>query len=181
VFELTGPRVLVCGSRRWPWPTTVEACWIVWQHVMAAGWWLIEGATGADWAAHLWCGTHGLGADRHRCHPVDWEAERHARPGQWRKAGPERNTRMLVQERSRLVIAFHERLDTAAGETSDMCARGLLSAVPVWLVPGRDPQVSRWLRLAEFPQHRRARIRRELEAALPPQPGLFSDGSDELE
>jgi hypothetical protein len=62
-----------------------------------------------------------------------------------------------------------------------MCVRGLLNAVPVWLVPGRDPQVGRWLRLAEFPQPRVARIRRELHAATPSQqPGLFGDGSDEL-
>lgn len=86
---------------------------------------------------------------------------------------------MLLQEHPRLIIAFHEGLNPAAGGTSDMCVRELSSAAPVWLVPGRDPQVGRWLRLAEFPQPRVARIRRELEAALPPGPGLFGDGSGE--
>lgn len=88
---------------------------------------------------------------------------------------------MLVQERPRLVIAFHEGLDPAAGGPSDICVRALLNGVPVWLVPGRNPQVGRWLRLAEFPQRRRARTQREFEAApLPPQPRLFGDGSDGL-
>lgn len=181
-FELTEPRVLVCGSRHWPWPATVDAVLNRLAARHGGRLIVIEGAAaGADWAAHLWCGAHGLEADRHRCHPVDWEAERRARPAQWRKAGPERNTRMLVQERPRLVIAFHEGLDPAAGGTSDMCVRALLSGVPVWLVPGRNPRVGRWLRLAEFPQRRRARIQRELEAApMPPQPRLFGDGSDGL-
>ncbi|MBQ0997481.1 SLOG family protein [Streptomyces nigra] len=182
MLELTDLRVLICGSRRWPWPATVEGVLdrLAARHNDRLV--VIEGAAaGADWAAHLWCGAHGLGADRHRCYPVDWEAERRTRPHQWRQAGPERNTRMLVKERPQLIIAFHERLDPAAGGTSDMCVRGLLSAVPVWLMPGQDPQAGRWLRLAEFPQPRVARIRRELDAAiLSRQPGLFGDGSDEL-
>jgi YspA, cpYpsA-related SLOG family len=96
-FKLSDPRVLVSGSRRWPWPGTVEAV----LDRLAAGHGdqlvVIEGAArGADYAAHLWCERHGLPAHRHRCYPVDWRTERRTRPHQWRLAGPERNTRMLL-------------------------------------------------------------------------------------
>ncbi|MFE7243715.1 SLOG family protein [Streptomyces sp. NPDC057580] len=82
-------RVLVCGSRRWPWPESVEA--VLDRLAARHGDQLvvIEGAaTGADAAAHKWCLSKGLGPDRHRCHPVDWAAERRARPKDWRLAGP---------------------------------------------------------------------------------------------
>ncbi|MFH9002064.1 hypothetical protein ACH4E5_02260 [Streptomyces afghaniensis] len=76
MLELAERRVLVWGSRRWPWPSTVEGA-----------------ATGADAAACGWCRRLGLGNDRHRCHPVDWTSAKRERPQEWRMAGPERNTR----------------------------------------------------------------------------------------
>jgi hypothetical protein len=179
VFELSDPRVLLCGSRRWPWPKTVEA--VLDRLVAGHGERLvvIEGAaTGADQAAHLWCERRGLQADRHRCHPVDWRAERQARPQQWRMAGPERNSRMLLQDRPRLIVAFHDHFDPGSGGTSDMALRGLLRDVPVWLVPGEDPAVGRWLSLGLFPQQRVSRVRRELDAADPQlAQGLFANGA----
>jgi len=166
-FVLDEPRVLFCGSRRWPWPGTVE---VVLDRLLARhGEQLvvIEGAaTGADHAAHQWCERHGLSDDRHRCHPVDWRAERRARPNGWRMAGPERNTRMLLQDRPRLIIGFHDHFAPASGGTSDMALRGLLREVPVWLVPGADPLAGRWLTLDLFPRQRVARVRRERDAAL---------------
>jgi len=133
---------------------------------------VIEGAaSGADCAAHNWCLRRGIGPDRHRCHPVDWAAERRARPKDWRLAGPERNTRMLLDECPRLIIAFHDHLSVESGGTSDMCARGLIRDVPVWLVPGGDASVGRWLRLELFPTARISRIRRELGFAAP-TPGM---------
>ncbi|MFC8412550.1 SLOG family protein [Streptomyces coelicoflavus] len=149
--ELSDPRVLVCGDRRWLWPGTVTAV----LDRLAARYGdrliVIEGAaSGADRAAHCWCKRNGLGPDRHRCHPVDWKAERLARPKTWRLAGPERNTRML-RERPRLIVAFHSRFDPGSGGTSNMCLRGLISNVPAWLLPGPDPDVGR------------ERVRRELE------------------
>jgi hypothetical protein len=130
---------------------------------------VIEGAArGADQAAHLWCERHGLPEDRHRCHPVDWRAKRQARLQRWPLAGPERNSRMLLQDRPRLIICFHDHLDPASGETSDMALRGLLRDVPVWLVPCEDPAVGRWLSLDLFPHQRASRIRRELDAAALP-------------
>lgn len=110
------PRVLVCGSRRWPWPDTVTA--VVDRLAARHGDRLvvIEGAaTGADRAAHRWCEHHRLPAWRHRCYPVVWNAERQRRPRSWHWAGPERNQRMLLEEEPRLVIAFHEDLDPDKG------------------------------------------------------------------
>jgi len=90
-------------------------------------------------------------------------------------AGPERNTRMLLEEHPRLIIAFHDHFDPGSGGTSDMCLRGLLKDVPVWLVPGEDPGTGRWLRLENFPQTRTDRVRRELgiSPSGPDVPGLF--------
>lgn len=113
--------------------------------------------------------------------PLSWTAERRARASQWRQAGPQRNTRMLLNERPRLIIAFHDHFDTASGGTSDMCMRGLLHRVPAWLVPGPEPRVGRWLKLAEFPQRRKERISRELAAAWDSQPGLFDGEGDSPE
>ncbi|MER6559340.1 SLOG family protein [Streptomyces sp. NPDC001027] len=165
-MELADPRVLVCGDRRWAWPGTVAAV----LDRLAARYGdrlvVIEGAaSGADQAAHLWCERSGLNGDHHRCHPVDWQAERQARPKAWRSAGPERNTRMLLQEHPRLIIAFHTRLDPGTGGTSDMCLRGLLAGIPAWHVTGPDPGVGRWLLPHEFPRRRRDRVRSELDVA----------------
>lgn len=88
---LEEPRVLVCGNRLWPWSATVQA---VQERLLARhgeSLVVIEGAaTAADQAAHTWCERHDFGPGRQRCHPVDWQAERRERPGQWRMAGPER-------------------------------------------------------------------------------------------
>jgi hypothetical protein len=171
-FELNDPQVLVCGSRRWPWPGTVEA--VLDRLAARHGEHLvvIEGAArGADHAAHLWCQRHGLPEDRHRCHPVDWAAERRARPRQWRLAGPERNSRMLLQDQPQLIICFHGHFDPTSGGTSDMALRGLLRQVPVWLVPGEDPDTGRWLALDLFPHQRASRARRELDAFAQPPAG----------
>jgi hypothetical protein len=164
--ELIDPRVLVCGDRRWLWPTTVAEVLdrLAARHGDRLV--VIEGAaSGADRAAHFWCELNGFDEDRHRCHPVDWRAARRARPKQWRLAGPERNTRMLLQEHPQLIVAFHARLAPGTGGTSDMCLRGLLGGVPAWLVTGPDPDVGRWLRLEEFPRWRRERVRSELDVA----------------
>lgn len=159
-------RVLFCGSRRWPWPHTV---WTVLDRLSERHGnklVVIEGAcSGADLAAHSWCEHKELSPDQHRCYPVDWRAERRARPKEWRLAGPERNTRMLLQERPGLIIALHDHFATATGGTSDMALRGLLRDVRVWLVPGEDYRVGRWLNLAAFPRKRVERVRSELEVA----------------
>ncbi|MFE4519099.1 hypothetical protein ACFRMQ_33485 [Kitasatospora sp. NPDC056783] len=55
---------------------------------------------------------------------------------------------MLLQERPRLIIAFHDHFSPDSGGTSDMRLRGLLRQVPVWLVPHEDVQQGMWLRLA---------------------------------
>ena len=161
------PRVLICGSRRWPWPDTVTTVLdrLATRHGDRLV--VIEGAaTGADRAAHRWCEHHHLPAWRHRCYPVVWNAERQRRPRSWHWAGPERNQRMLLAEEPRLVIAFHEELDPGKGGTSDTCLRALLLAIPVWLTPGPDPDLGLWLTSDQFPAHRVGDLRRQLNRAL---------------
>ncbi|MET9290378.1 SLOG family protein [Streptomyces sp. NPDC003077] len=177
-MELADPRVLVCGDRWWAWPGTVVAVLDRLEARHGDRLVVIDGAaSGADWAAHVWCERNGLGDDRHRCHPVDWQAARRANPRTWRSAGPERNTRMLLREHPQLIIAFHARLGPRSGGTSDMCLRGLLIDVPTWLVTGPDPDVGRWLLLAEFPEWRRGRVRDELDVAR--QARLAVQGDDD--
>jgi len=83
---------------------------------------------------------------------------------------------MLLEERPRLIVAFHDHFDPASGGTSDMCLRGLVMDVPVWLVPGEDPGLGCWLRPGMFPRPRMERVRRELGAGQRPggAPTLFS-------
>jgi len=82
-------------------------------------------------------------------------------------AGPECNTRMLLQDRPQLIVSFHDRFDPARGGTSDMALRGLLRQVPVWLVPGEDPAVGRWLSLDKFLRQRASRARRRCAGGPP--------------
>ncbi|MFL1901126.1 SLOG family protein [Streptomyces tauricus] len=128
-MDLIDARVLVCGNRQWAWPDTVTAV----LNRLAARYGdrliVIEGAaSGADRVAHHLCKRNGLGANRHRCYPVDWETERRARPKTRRLAGPERKTRMLLQVPARSA----ER-------------------VPARLVTGPEPGVGPWLS-DELPQ-----------------------------
>ena len=172
-FEMSDPRILVCGSRRWPWPAAVEVALDGLALRYGRALVVIEGAaSGADSAAHRWCEDHGLGPDCHRCYPVDWTAARRERPKDWRLAGPERNARMLLEEHPQLIVAFHDALDPAKGGTSAMCLRGVVAQVPVWLVPGEDPRAGRWLSLDFFPGKRADRVGREL-GVRPPLPALF--------
>ncbi|MEU0640486.1 MULTISPECIES: SLOG family protein [Streptomyces] len=185
MLELSEPRVLVCGSRRWPWPLAVEAVLDRLTARYGQDLVVIEGAaTGADRAAHDWCRSHGLGEDRHRCYPVDWAAEKRSRPDRWRMAGPERNTRMLLNEHPRLVVAFHDHFTPASGGTSDMALRAALSQVPVWLVPGPGVTVGTWVRNGIFPAGRTRRVTAELRAAQgrqnrdPDHPAIPDDDRD---
>ncbi len=154
---LSDPRVLITGSRQWPpaWDATVEQVLdrlLDRYHERLV---VIEGrAQGVDAAAHHWCLRHRLGPNRHRCYPVDWATEQLRRPTAWRRAGHDRNTRMLLQEWPRLVIAFHHQFNGGAGGTSNMCLKALLAGLPVWLVPGPDPTIGQWLRLDQFPTRR---------------------------
>lgn len=71
-----------------------------------------------------------------------------------------------------LIVAFHDQFDPGSGGTSDMCLRGLLKDVPVWLVRREDPGTGSWLRLNAFPERRADRVRRELGISSN-TPGLF--------
>jgi hypothetical protein len=71
----------------------------------------------------------------------------------------------MLAENPRLIVAFHDHFDPALGGTSDICLRGLQRDVPVWLVPGQDADVGRWLQSGLFPRGRTERVRGELAAA----------------
>jgi hypothetical protein len=76
---------------------------------------------------------------------------------------------MLLQDQPQLIVCFHDHFDAASGGTSDMALRGLLWQVPVWLVPGEDPAIGRWLSLDLFPRWRASRARLELNTLAQPQ------------
>jgi hypothetical protein len=162
---LNDPRVLITGSRHWPrpWNGVVEQVLdrlLGRYHERLV---VIEGrANGVDLVAHNWCLDHQLGPDRHRCYPVDWEAERLRRPNTWRQAGHDRNSQMLLQEQPNLVIAFHHRFEIHRGGTSNMCLKALLVGLPVWLTSSADPTIGCWLTLDQFPNRQVAGVRRDL-------------------
>ncbi len=79
---LESPRVLISGSRLWPWDAAVDRALDRLLDRYRERLTVIEGrARGADLAAHRWCVRHRLGPDRHRCYPVDWPAERRSTCG----------------------------------------------------------------------------------------------------
>ncbi|RKS68079.1 uncharacterized protein DUF2493 [Actinomadura pelletieri DSM 43383] len=167
MLDLDDPRVLVCGGRTYRSTATVHEVLDRLLKRYGTRLVVIEGADkGADEAAHHWCELRGLGADRHLCQPVNWEREKQVRPRSWRAAGPERNTRMLSEE-PQLVVAFHTwfRPGTGTGGTVDMTLKAVLAGVPVWLAPGQDLNVGRWIRLQEFPHSRAAEAAKALRRA----------------
>ncbi|MFJ4188963.1 SLOG family protein [Kitasatospora sp. NPDC089509] len=158
-------RILVCGSRRWPWPDTIETV----LDRLAARYGdhlvIIEGtATGADRAAHRWCTHRALPAWRHRCYPAAWDAERTRRPHTWHIGAGDRYLHMLLDEEPGLLIAFHEDL-TPTGTTGGTCLYAALLGIPVWLVPTASPDLGRWLTTADYPPGQTARGTAQLEAA----------------
>lgn len=164
---LDDPVVLLCGSRFYPWPRTV---WAILDRLLTRygdRLVVVEGfARGADADAHAWCLGQGFGNDRHRCHPIDWAAERRVRdPKMLWRAGHDRNVRMLAVERPKLIIACHNDFSYAKGGTSHMCLAGLLAGVPAWLAPTEDPSAGMWVELDKYPETRIRETRRELAAA----------------
>lgn len=144
-------RVLICGSRRWPWPDTITTLLDRAAARHGNDLVIIEGAgTGAASAAHHWCTDHELPAWRHRCYPLTPASDRRTRTRCWSEA--ERNQRMLHDEEGpRLVIAFHENFHSHhTGSTTDMCSRALAHQIPVWLVPTADPDKGLWLNPSHY-------------------------------
>jgi len=143
-------RVLICGSRRWPWPDTITTLLdrAATRHENDLV--IIETAsTGAASAAHHWCTHHNLPAWRHRCHPLTPAPGRRSRTRYWSEA--ERNQRILHDEGPRLVIAFHENFHPDhQGSTADLCRRALTHHIPVWLVPTADPDTGLWLHPSHY-------------------------------
>lgn len=136
-------RVLVCGSRQWPWPDTVTALLDRAADRHGDDLVIIEGAsTGAARAAHRWCLERDLAAWRHRCHPLAPASRlRHRRY----LSEAERNQRILRDEGPRLAIVFHHRLTPDNSSTATLCRHALSLGIPVWLVPTADPDHGMWL------------------------------------
>lgn len=156
-------RALICGSRAWPWPWVVTEVLHRLFRRHGNNLVIIEGAaTGADQAAHQWCLDGHWNDRRHRCYPVDWEAERRRNPHTWKLAGPHRNTTMLTTENPHIVIAFHDHINMAKGGTSDMCLKATLTGTPVWLIEGRQPTLGRYLKTTDFPTRRINHAKAEL-------------------
>ncbi|QLH19321.1 SLOG family protein [Streptomyces sp. Rer75] len=165
-------RVLICGSRRWPWPDTITTLLdrAATRHENDLV--IIETAsTGAASAAHHWCTHHDLPAWRHRCYPLTPAPGRRSRTRYWSEA--ERNQRILHDEGPRLVIAFHENFHPDhQGSTADMCRRALTHHIPVWLVPTADPDTGLWLQPSHYtdPHMRRLDQHRTPQATPPAAP-----------
>lgn len=165
--SLEPPRVLICGSRRWPWPDTVAAVLNSLADRYGRQLVIIEGAaTGADRAAHRWCEQQRLPARRHRCHPASGALPGDRRPRAARWSAAERCHRVLLSEEPRLVVAFHEDFDsTGTGGASDTCLRALLLGIPVWLTPTEAPRAGQWLQSGHFPENRVVQLRAQLAEA----------------
>lgn len=176
-------RVLICGSRRWPWPDTITT--VLDRAAVRHGDDLvvIEGAgTGAERAAHRWCQTHDLRAWRHRCHPAAPAGRRRGLTQHATEA--HRNQLMLYDEGPGLVIAFHERFDPEhQGNTADLCLRALATGIPVWLVPTADPDHGLWLDAHHYTGWRADHIARRAQgrppqATSPTTPALSPDRTE---
>lgn len=176
MLELPNPRVLVCGSRDWSDPQLIHDILDQLSARYEQRLVVIEGAArGADHAAHTWSQANQLPPDRHRCHPVDWDAARRDHPNDAWRAGHDRNTRMLA-ENPRLILAFHQHLHPrlANGGTADTVLKARLLDLPVFHIRARDPRAQpgvlrvdgRWARqLPDVPAHRLTRARSDLQAA----------------
>lgn len=117
-------RVLVCGSRTWPWEQAIfgrlsyllECC-------HDDGLTIIEGgAKGADAAAQRWAKSMGVPLETY---PAQWDKHGKA-------AGHIRNQQMLKEGKPQLVIAFHGQLGLGLG-TRDMVTRAYKAGIPVEL------------------------------------------------
>lgn len=140
-------RILVCGSRQWPWPDTVTTVLNRLADHHPHDLVIIErAAVGAERAAHRWCQQRGLPTWRHRCYP----AQNRRVPPTWNRTLPHR---LLVDEEPRLIIVFHEDLDTWHGGAADLCRQAIATHIPVWHIPTDDAQRGGWL--GDHPPRRR--------------------------
>ncbi|WP_369696691.1 SLOG family protein [Streptomyces sp. XD-27] len=144
-------RLLICGSRQWPWPDTVTALLDRAATRYGDDLVIIEGApTGATRAAHHWCRDHDLPCWRHRCHPLTRPTTAPRARRHWREA--EHHQRILRDEGPRLALVFHHHLTPGSGSTADLCHQAMNAGIPIWLIPTADPDQGRWLAPPQRPQ-----------------------------
>lgn len=112
-------RVLICGSRDWPYCDQIDAL----IQTFSADTVIIHGAgRGADLCAAYHARERGLVV---LSFPADWDKDGKA-------AGPLRNQRMLDEGKPNIVIAFR-RAGLSPG-TDDMIARAQKAMLPVLVI-----------------------------------------------
>lgn len=127
-------RVLVCGDRKWSDYREIEETLLLVSSIIGQIE-IIEGeAPGADTLARKAAEKNNWKVYRF---PADWETY-------GRSAGPIRNTRMRVEGKPHLVIAFHENLDRSKG-TKNMVNQALKFNIPVWVYEDGTTELMRIL------------------------------------
>lgn len=124
-------RLLVCGSRTWNDIPRTDAALDA-AHLERKITLLIEGGQatrdkqrqiiyGADWLAKQWAYAHGIPAATFR---ADWSIGK--------RAGPERNQRMIDMGKPDRVLAFPNGPAGERSGTADMVRRAIAAGLPVW-------------------------------------------------
>lgn len=109
-------RVLVCGGRDYSDRRTLYSILDAAHAANPIELLVVGGARGADQLAADWAGMRGV---QKQIFSADWEVR-------GRRAGPERNQRMLNEGKPHLVIAF-----PGGRGTADMMRRAKVAGVPV--------------------------------------------------
>ena len=111
-------RILVCGSRDWQDKDLIENTLRKYHDGNLS---IVTGdARGADWEASEFAKRQGIDVKVYHAH--------------WKKfgkfAGPERNTRMLLEGKPDLVIAFHTNITQSRG-TLNMVGQANEAGIPI--------------------------------------------------
>jgi hypothetical protein len=117
-------RLLICGDRDWDDKELIKKMVLELRPTV-----IIDGAApGADELAAEVAKELGIALEEY---PADWE-------GLGTKAGPIRNTQMLVEGKPELVLAFHDYLETSKG-TKDMVRKASVAGVSIIFIKHDEP------------------------------------------
>jgi hypothetical protein len=132
-------RVLICGDRHWDDRELIKK-----TIQLITPTFIINGAgTGHPGADALATDiAKELGID-YKEYPADWEFLK-------AKAGPIRNTQMLVEGRPELILAFHDYIETSKG-TKDMVGKAARAGVPVLFIKhDEQPHLAKMVEMAKL-------------------------------
>lgn len=154
MITLAVPRVLICAARHLKgpaWRMTVETiCGRLYDQYGRELVFIHGGPPGGDTMCATWCDDHDFDEEHHRSHPVDWRRAKAELGKNWKRAGNDRNTHMLLTEQPRLIIGVHPWFHYATGGTSDMLLKGVLTGVPSWLVREPNPNRGEWVSVKPY-------------------------------